>query len=627
MALEKSLLIFNRASVFGALGVVYGDIGTSPLYALKIALSESVSGPLTDQSIIGAVSAIIWLLILVVSLKYVFLMLRADNQGEGGVLALLALALKCIHGGKAKAFVLMIGCCGACLFFAESVLTPAISVLSAVEGLEVFSSSMRSYILPIATFVLVCIFLVQRFGTALVGQCFGPIIGIWFFFIGSVGLTELLVEPRILQAINPLFAYDYLSQLPGRFLLVIGALALAVTGVEALYADMGHFGRPSIRFAWSFFVFPALVLNYMGQGALLLREGGAVLENPFFMMLSDFWILPAVALATLATVIASQAVISGAYSAAQQAIQLGLIPRLQVIYTSAKQKGQIYIPFINGFLLVAVLVTVFSFKSSEALAHAYGVSVTATMACSTLLTFVVVHRGWSVPLWLSILTTSFFLVIDLTLLSGCLVKFASGGWFPVLIGSFLVILVTTWRKGRDLLLEKISFEDPKLMDFVSHIEASSIYKVDRDAVYLVATQESAPQALMHNIKHNHVLHRHNFILTVVYADNPWVPMHERLIIKPVSERFTSIKVVFGFKDNPNVPLALQYAKEWHGLDIDLFDLSYFLSRETVVPVMGGGMSKWREELFSSLSKNAMSPVGFFSIPTNQVLELGTRVTI
>ena len=613
--------------MLGALGVVYGDIGTSPLYALKETFNPVTGVSPTPDHVIGAVSAIIWLLTLVVSIKYIALILRADNRGEGGIMALLALASDAVKTApKLQAFVIVIGCFGACLFFGESILTPAISVLSAVEGLEVIEPSLAPLVLPIAMCILLALFAIQKYGTALVGRFFGPVILVWFAVLAAIGLSQLTQTPEVLAALNPWRGVEFLLDRGPKVLLVVGALVLAVTGVEALYADMGHFGRRAIRLAWLLVAYPALILNYLGQGALIIRQPSAT-ENPFFLSFPDFLLIPAVALATLATVIASQATISGAYSATQQAIQLGLLPRMRIVYTSAKEAGQIYVPFVNGLLLISVLLVTAAFGSSSALAHAYGVSVTMTMLCSTLLTFFVVRMGWHYALTITLFSTAGFFLLDALLVAGCLSKILHGGWFPLMLGLFVLLLMLTWKRGRELLAAKIREDDPELHVFLDQIRDAALPVIDRTAVFLISDPTTAPQALMHNIKHNMVMHRQNLLLTVRFERRPWVPFHERIKMTPISENFFAISINYGFKDTPDVPTALEYAREWHGLDIDLFTTSYFLSRETVVPSTGGGMAKWREEIFASMSRNAGSIVGYFQIPTNQVIELGTRVMI
>jgi len=614
------------ALILGALGVVYGDIGTSPLYALKETFAATTGVTAVPEQIVGSVSAIVWLLTLVVSLKYVILILRADNRGEGGIMALLALASSAVRDHpRIQAAVLLIGCFGACLFFGESILTPAISVLSAVEGLKVVEPALEPLVLPIALTILIGLFLIQRFGTSSVGRFFGPVILIWFFVIASAGVSQILQNPEIFSALNPLHGINFLIDRGPGVLLVVGTLVLAVTGVETLYADMGHFGRRAIRITWLTIAYPALILNYLGQGALMLRTPSAT-ENPFFLSFPEPLLVPAVILATLATVIASQATITGTFSAAQQAIQLGFLPRMRTLHTSDKEVGQIYIPFINGLLLIAVLLVTLFFGSSSALAHAYGISVTTTMLCSTVLTFFVVWRGWHYPLLISLSATLFFVGLDILLLSGCLSKLFHGGWFPLSLGLLILLLMTTWRKGRALLLQTIHENDPELNEFLTQINNEKLPIVDRTAVYLVSDPHTAPQAFLHNLKHNMVLHRHNLIVTVVFEDRPWIPFHERMVISKINDYFSRVQIRYGFKDTPDVPQALEYGRQWHGLEIDTYATSYFLSRETVVPNAGGKMSKWREEIFASMCRNAGSVVSYFRIPTNQVIELGTRVS-
>ncbi|NBT35634.1 MAG: potassium transporter Kup [Betaproteobacteria bacterium] len=614
------------ALMLGALGVVYGDIGTSPLYALKETFGPGTGVTASAADVIGAVSAIIWLLTLVVTLKYVVLILRADNRGEGGIMALLALASSAVaNRPRYKAAIFLIGCFGACLFFGESILTPAISVLSAVEGLEVVEPSLKPAIVPISIAILIGLFSIQRHGTALVGRFFGPIILVWFFVIGAVGLSQISGSPDILVALNPFYGLQFLIDRGPKLLLVVGALVLAVTGVETLYADMGHFGKKAIRYTWLFVAYPGLILNYLGQGALILQNPEAI-ENPFYLSFPEPLLIPAILLSTMATVIASQATISGAYSATQQAIQLGLLPRMRIVHTSIKEYGQIYIPFINNMLLIAVLLVTLAFGSSSALASAYGVSVTMTMMCSTLLTFFVVYAGWHFSFAVVLASTLFFFALDSLLVAGCLAKILHGGWFPLTLGLVILTLMTTWKRGRELLIHKIREDDPELESFIDSISNSGLPVTDRTAVYLVANSTTAPQALMHNIKHNMVLHKRNVIVTVVFEERPWVHFGERLKVESLGHNFWRVSVHYGFKNVPDVPRALELCKS-HGLEINLFSASYFISRETIVPSTNGGMAKWREEIFASLSRNAGSVVSYFNIPTNQVIELGTRVMI
>ena len=610
----------------GAMGVVYGDIGTSPLYTMK-EIFNPVSGVALDANhLIGAVSVIFWGLMLVVTLKYVLLILRADNRGEGGIMALTALAAHA--GGKnqrRRTVLLLTGVFGAALFYGDSVITPAISVLSAVEGLEVVTPLLKPYVLPISVTVLIGLFAMQRFGTALVGRLFGPIIMIWFAVLAVSGVAQILREPQILNALNPLNGLAFLRAQGWHMFVAVGAIVLAFTGAEALYADMGHFGKRPIQLAWVGLVLPALTIHYMGQGALLMRDPSA-LENPFYRMFPASWLLPVVVLATLATVIASQAVISGAYSMTKQAMQLGLLPRLQVNYTSAREAGQIYMPEVNWALLVSVLLAVVGFGSSSALASAYGIAVTVTMLITTLLTYFVLRDGWGYSLPLALGATSVFLTLDALLVVSCALKFLQGGWFPLVLGGAIFTVMATWRRGRELLIESLRNDDPELLPFISALAGDEIHRVSRTAVYAVANPDTVPQALMHNLKHNQVLHERNLILTVAFHDVPWIAFEERVQITPLVAGFWRVQVNYGFKNTPDIPKALELCRA-QGLPINLFETSYFLSRETVVPTRGAGMAHWREAFFALMSRNAGSVAGFFRLPNNCVIELGTRVQI
>ena len=611
--------------MLGALGVVYGDIGTSPLYTMK-----EIFGPakvaLDAAHVIGAVSVIFWGLMMVVTLKYVLLILRADNRGEGGILALTALAANA--AGKTprmRVALLLTGVMGASLFSGDSVITPAISVLSAVEGLEVVTPVLKPYVLPISALVLIGLFAMQRHGTQVVGRLFGPVIFLWFGVLAVTGLVEIAQQPGILAALNPLYAISFLREQGTHVFIAIGAIVLAFTGAEALYADMGHFGKRPIQFAWAGYVLPTLALNYMGQGALLMRDPSAV-DNPFYRLFPAFWLIPAVVLATLATVIASQAVISGAYSMTKQAVQLGLLPRLEIQYTSAKEMGQIYIPQVNWLLLIVVLLAVFGFGSSTALASAYGIAVTMTMLITTLLTFFVIRHGWNYPLPLALGVTGLFLLLDAVLVASCSIKFMEGGWFPLAAGVAIFIYMSTWRRGREILIESIRREDPDLLPFITALAQNGINRAERSAVYAVANPDTVPQALLHNIKHNHVLHRNNLIMNVVFHDVPWIDEHSRLNVTPLAPGFWRVQVNYGFKDSLDIPKALEQCSNY-GLEINLFETSYFLSREIVIPTKNGGMAQWREALFSLMSRNAGNVADFFRLPSNCVIELGTRVQI
>ncbi|KAB0584386.1 potassium transporter Kup [Ideonella dechloratans] len=614
------------ALVLGAIGVVYGDIGTSPLYTMAEVFSPANGVPLTAEAVTGAVSTLFWALMFVVTLKYVVLVLRADNRGEGGILALTALAAQ-VAGGRPgrRAALLMLGVFGATLFYGDSVITPAISVLGAVEGLAVIAPGLSHAVLPLSLVVLVGLFAMQRHGTAAVGRLFGPVIVLWFLTLAGTGLWQILREPAILAALNPLHAARFLVERGWHVFAALGAIVLALTGAEALYADMGHFGRRPIQLAWTGLVLPALALNYLGQGALLLRDPAA-LANPFFHMFPQAWQPAAVVLATLAAIIASQAVISGAFSMTRQSMLMGFLPRMAVRHTSAREQGQIYLPLVNWALLVGVLAAVLSFRSSAALAGAYGVAVTLTMLITTVLAYVVVRRAWGLPAWVVGPATALFLVVDGALFAGCAIKFVDGGWFPLAMAALFFTLMSTWRHGRALVLEAIRRDGLELAPFVQELAASSTPRASRVAVYAVADPSTVPQALLHNLKHNQVLHERNVILNVRFADQPWVDPAQRAEVEALAPGFWRVRLLFGFMETPDVPHALA-ACAAQGLDVPLFDTSYFLSRETVVPTPGEGMVAWRERLFAAMSRNAGNAAGFFQLPDNAVVELGTRVQI
>jgi KUP system potassium uptake protein len=614
------------ALTVGALGVVYGDIGTSPLYTIKEVFNPELGVTLAPDNLIGAVSVIFWGLMMVVTLKYVILILRADNRGEGGIMALTALASKAAGATpRRRLALLLVGVFGGALFYGDSVITPAISVLSAVEGLEVATPALKPYVLPISLGVLVGLFAVQRFGTGVVGKLFGPVIGIWFVVLAITGIVQIAQQPAILAALDPLRAYGFMRAQGWHMFVVLGAIVLAFTGAEALYADLGHFGKRPIQIAWAGMVLPALALNYMGQGALLMRDPEA-LANPFFRLFPPAALIPAVVLATVATIIASQAVITGAYSMTQQVVQLGLLPRIRVLHTSEKEMGQIYIPLVNWLLLAAVVLAVLGFGSSSALASAYGIAVTVTMLTTTLLTFFVLRYDWRYPLPLSLASTCVFVALDLLLVIACSLKFLQGGWFPLALGLALFTVMASWRRGRELLIESISQGDPELLPFVQALAADTVNRAQRTAVYAVANPDTVPQALMHNLKHNQVLHERNLILTVVFHDVPWVPAAERVRVQPLAAGFWKVQVNYGFKDTPDIPEALASCRS-EQLPINLFETTYFLSRETIVPTRRRGMAHWREGLFAFMSRNASNVADFLRLPNNCVIELGTRVQI
>ena len=614
------------ALTLGAIGIVYGDIGTSPLYTVKEVFAPHTGVPLDAPHLIGAVSAIFWALMLVVTLKYVILILRADNHGEGGGLALTALAAQAVKARPAlRHALLLLGVFGATLFYGDSLITPAISVLGAMEGLQLVTPALERYVVPITVAILVGLFAVQRFGTSFVGRFFGPVIVLWFVVLGVAGVAHIVQQPAILAALNPLHAWHFLSERGWHLFAAVGAIVLALTGAEALYADMGHFGRRPIQLAWTGLVMPSLALNYLGQGALLIGDPTAI-ENPFYRLFPDAWLLPALVLATLAAIIASQAVISGAYSMTQQAIQLGFLPRMTIRHTSARERGQIYMPAVNWALLAGVVAAVLFFGSSSALAGAYGIAVTLTMMITTVLTWFVVRGAWRLPAPLATGATVFFLAIDALLVAGCAVKFLDGGWFPLALGLLLFAVMSTWSRGRARLIEGIRRDGLALQPFIDAIDPRSVHRAERTAVYAVADPTTVPQALLHNLKHNQVLHERNVILTVVFHEVPWVPMHERVDVTPLGHGFWRVTLHFGFMNTPDVPKALELTRP-HGLQIPVFETSYFLSRETVVPAADSGVSTWRDRLFAAMSRQAVGVVEFFRLPGNAVVELGTRVQI
>lgn len=616
----------TAALTLGAIGVVYGDIGTSPLYTVKEIFAPHTGVALDATNLIGAVSAIFWALMLVVTLKYVVLILRADNKGEGGGLALTALAAQAVQGRPVlKGVLLLLGVFGATLFYGDSLITPAISVLGAMEGLVLLTPGLESYIVPITLVILVGLFFVQRFGTAMVGRFFGPIIVLWFIMLAVMGVVHIVQQPGILAALNPVHAWTFLVARGWHVFAAVGAIVLAVTGAEALYADMGHFGRSPIRWAWTCCVLPGLALNYLGQGALLMGDPTAI-ENPFYRLFPDAWVLPALVLATLAAIIASQAVISGAYSMTKQAIQLGYLPRMSIRNTSAREYGQIYIPAVNWLLLAGVVVVVLYFGSSSALAGAYGIAVTLTMMITTVLTYFVVRMGWRIPAPLALGSTVFFLCIDALLVAGCAVKLFDGGWLPLALGLLLFMAMSTWAWGRARLLASIRRDGLELQAFVDQQDLRGLTRVGRTAIYPVADPSTVPQALLHNLKHYQVLHERNVILTVLFHEVPWVPMQERVDVRALGHGFWRVTLNFGFMNVPDVPKALALV-DTDGLKVSVFESSYFLSRETVVPVPGWGVVNWRERLFATMSRNASGVVEFFRLPSNAVVELGTRVQI
>jgi KUP system potassium uptake protein len=610
----------------GTIGVVFGDIGTSPLYAFREAINAAVAGSdgaVLREPVLGVLSLILWALIVIVTLKYVVILLRADNGGEGGTLALMALAQRAL--GNRAGVVALCGIISAALFYGDAMITPALSVLSAVEGLKVATPAFEHYVVPLTVVILIALFSLQATGTSKVASFFGPITAVWFLVIAIAGLVSVVRDPEVLFAFNPYYAVRFLTTHGLVGLITLGAVFLAVTGAEALYADLGHFGRRPIQTAWVGFVFPALALNYLGQGALVLANPKA-LESPFFLLYPDWALLPMVALATAATVIASQAVITGTYSMTQQAIQLGLLPRLEVRHTSEAHYGQIYMPRVNLFLLVGVLLLVGLFRSSSALASAYGIAVSGTMVADGLMALVVVWKVWRwSPLAACALMTP-FLFVDLTFFGANLLKIFEGAWVPLAFGSLVMTTMYTWRRGTRLLLEKTRRQEIGLSDLVRMLEKKPPTRVPGTAVFLTSTPDSAPTALMHSLKHYKVLHEHNVILTIKTEQTPRVEPSERVTIENVGETFTRVGLRFGFMESPNVPKALAIARKL-GWTFDIMSTSFFLSRRALTPAARSGMPQWQDRLFIMLTRIANDATDYFQIPTGRVVEVGTQVTI
>ena len=605
--------------------MVYGDIGTSPLYALREVFATKHAS-LSQPDILGVLSLVFWTLTIVVSLKYVALILRANNNGEGGTMALMAMSSSTTRDRpRLRVGLIVLGILGAALFYGDGVITPAISVLSAVEGLELVTPAFKPYVVPITLGVLLALYSVQKHGTGVMGRWFGPITLIWFLTIGFWGVVWIVRAPVVLQAINPWHAISFGIEHGRVTLLVLGAVFLAVTGAEALYADMGHFGPKPIRLAWFVLVFPALVLNYFGQGALMLLEP-AKADNPFFNMVPGWFLIPMVILATVATVIASQATISGTFSITKQAIQLGYLPRIRVLHTSVSETGQIYIPGVNWLQFAAIVAAVLMFGSSSALATAYGIAVTATMVLTTMMTFFVIRYNWNYPLWLCLSATGFFLAIELVFFSANIIKVFSGGWFTLLIAALIFTLMTTWARGRSLLSASLRADAIELKPFLKSVLADPPMRASGTAVFMNAEADLTPTALLHNLKHNNVLHATNLFVTVHTHDVPWVPFAERVTASPLGKGCWSVTVNFGFKNDVDVPAALELL-QGEGIVLDPMTTSYFLSRATIVPTLGGGMAPWREKLYASMHRNASSAADFLNLPPNRVVELGTKVQI
>ncbi|TMG99868.1 MAG: potassium transporter Kup [Betaproteobacteria bacterium] len=612
--------------VIGAIGVVYGDIGTSPLYTLRTAFTGSHALTLTHDNVLGVLSAIFWSLMIVVTLKYVSLIMRADNRGEGGILALTALVARGLENNPRRRWWLVgFGIFGAAMFYGDGMITPAISVLGAVEGLEVIAPRLHAWIVPVSVVIMIALFATQKRGTATIGAMFGPVMCVWFVTLAVLGAREISTRPAVIAALNPIYAFDFFAANPGAAFLAMGAVVLVVTGTEALYADMGHFGRTPIRRAWLFFVMPALVLNYFGQGALILNDPSAI-KNPFYLLAPDWALVPLLVLATAAAIIASQAVVSGAFSLTRAAIQMGYCPRLTIEHTSERAIGQIYVPFINWTLLAAVIALVIGFHRSDNLAGAYGIAVTLAMLIDSILIFVVMRQLWDWPSWAAIAIATPLLLVDLTFLTSNTLKIPDGGWFPILIGIIVFTLLTTWKRGRIVLMERLAEDAMPLDLFIQSIEASPPTRVPGTAVFLTSTQNRVPHALLHNLKHNKVLHERVVFLTIVTRDVPYVSDDERHNVKSLGCDFFKMTADFGFKEDPDVPALLEESGR-RGFAFDMMETSFFVSRETLIATVAPGMALWREKLFVSMSKNAIKASEFFQIPTNRVVELGTQVEL
>jgi KUP system potassium uptake protein len=617
----------TAALTLGALGVVYGDIGTSPLYALK-EVFHAGHVPMSQANVLGVLSLIFWTMTVIVSLKYVLLILRADNHGEGGLIAMLALATSAVaERPRLRRALLVVGMFGTAIFYGDGVITPAISVLSAVEGLEVAVASpvLHDAVLPITIAVLTLLFAAQRFGTGGMGRAFGPITLLWFAVLIALGLPHVLREPAVLAALSPTHAAGFVATQPMVAFIALGAVVLVVTGGEALYADLGHFGKLPIRIAWYGLVMPALVINYFGQGALLLARPEAV-ENPFYLMAPGWARLPLVVLATAATVIASQALITAAFSVTKQAIQLGLLPRMRVLHTSVRDTGQIYVPFVNWGLFVFIVLAVGLFKSSSALASAYGIAVTLDMTITTVMTFFVIRYGWKYPLWLCLSATGVFFAVDVVFFASNALKLLAGGWFPLVIGGAMFTLMLTWVKGRSLMSERLREDAIALPDFLASVFVSPPQRVPGTAVFLSAEEGLTPNALMHNLKHNKVLHEYNLFVSVKHHEVPWIGFDDRVRMTPLGHDCWQVTLDYGFKNDPDVPAALKQLAG-RGVPLGELETSYFLSRDTVLPARGGGMALWREKLFAGMHRNAGAAADFLSLPVNRVVELGTKVQI
>ncbi|OWQ46645.1 potassium transporter Kup [Roseateles noduli] len=609
----------------GALGVVYGDIGTSPLYALK-EVFHGAHVPMTHDNILGVLSLLFWTMTIVVSFKYVLLILRADNNGEGGLIAMLALATTAVREKPTlRRGLMLVGLFGTAIFFGDAVITPAMTVLSAVEGIEVYAPQYHDAVVPISLVVLAGLFAVQRFGTGGVGKAFGPVMLVWFTSLALLGVPKIVGNPHVLQAINPIWAIEFCTHYGWIAFVALGAVVLVVTGGEALYADLGHFGKQPIRIAWYSFVMPALTLNYFGQGALLLDRPEAI-KNPFFLLAPSWAEIPLFVLATLAAIVASQALITAAFSVTKQAVQLGLLPRMRIVHTSVRDIGQIYVPFVNWGLFAFVVVAVAFFESSSKLAGAYGVAVTIDMTITTVMTFFVIRFGWRYPLWLCVVATGAFFVIDATFLASNLLKVAHGGWFPLLIGFGMFTLMLTWKQGRRLLSDKLREDAIDLKSFLEAVFINPPTRVQGTAVFLSAEVGVTPNALLHNLKHNKVLHEQNLFVSVKHHEVPWIGFEKRVEVESLDNDCWQVNLHFGFKNEPDVPDALKLLEQ-RGVHLDEMETSYFLSRDIVIPTIGSGMALWREKLFASMHRNAAAAADFLHLPANRIVELGSKVEI
>ena len=615
------------AMMLAAIGVVFGDIGTSPLYALKECFDPEHGITFSPEALFGVIAMMIWSLILVVTFKYVLFVMRADNKGEGGVLSLMALALRSFDSkSKSYFFLMILGMLGACMLLGESVITPAISVLSAVEGIKIAAPGLDRFIIPISLAILVALFLIQKYGTAAVGNLFGPVTLTWFVTLAVLGVINIGAAPEIIGAINPMYAVNFVMDHPTTAYIVLGAVVLVVTGVEALYLDMGHFGRNPVRYAWLMIVLPSLLINYLGQGALLLSNPEAV-SNPFYLMVPEWALWPVVGLATAATVIASQAVISGAFSLVSQAILLGFMPRMTIMHTSDSEQGQIYIPVVNWALLFMVVVTIIEFRESVNLAAAYGISVTSAMMITTILLGVVMYRVWKMNLFLVLSLTIIFFALDFAFWTANLIKIKDGGWYPLLLGLLIFTCLITWYRGRKLLLAKMEEGAIPLEAFVNSLLAHPPHRVEGTAIFLTSHVDFVPIAMLHNLKHNRVMHERIFFIKLSTWDVPYVSDSERITMKDFGGGIYLVRAVHGFKESPDINKVLDLLQKQEKIEFNVMDTSFFVSRDTIVPSANPGLAIWREKLFGWMMQNAAKPSDFFRIPTNRLVELGAKVEI